>query len=109
MRKPTPVTTSIMTQESGSSCIPTLTLRFPKDPFDKWNAPAGNQVYKGLRKTWWYDSGRPRNCTKHPSAQRKDRPGSPTETAETARFEDRRPKKSWMAAPRSGKTGINQM
>ena len=48
MRKPTPVTTSIMTQESGSSCIPTLTLRFPKDPFDKWNAPAGNQVYKML-------------------------------------------------------------
>ena len=35
-----------MTQESGSSCIPTFTLRFPKEPFDKWKAPAGNHVYK---------------------------------------------------------------
>jgi len=28
---------------------------------------------------------------------------------ETARFESRRPKRSWIAAPRTGKTGISQM
>ena len=106
--KPTPVTTKIITAESGSSRNPQSAVKFVTEPEVMWNGPAGthsNKIFSATRCA----SGRPSNWTNAPSAKTNETATLPTQMAFTGELLSRRPMKNISAAPASGNIGISQI
>src|SRR5881296_1363955 len=108
MTKPTPVTTSTITQESGSSSIPQSATKRTTSPALVYIGPAGTHSNRIFWKTRCSGSA-PSNCSTAPSAKTKDDNTLPTHSTLTALFFKRRPMSSIRAADASGNSGISQM
>src|SRR5580704_5023560 len=108
MRRPTPVTTRIITAESGSRRNPQSATKLVTEPEVMWYGPAGTHSKRIFSATRW-PSGIPRSWKNAPSANTNETPTLPTQIALAAALLRRRPMKNISAAPASGNIGISQM
>src|SRR2546422_6147296 len=108
MTKPTPVTTSTITQESGSSSIPQSATKRTTSLALVYIGPAGTHSNRIFWKTRCSGSAAS-SCSTAPSAKTKDNNTLPTHSTLTALFFKRRPMSSIRAADASGNSGTNQM
>src|SRR3989442_4819112 len=107
IRKPTPVTTRIITAESGSSSSPHSATKLTSLPELVCVRPAGthsNRIFCATRSA----AGRWSNCQTAPRENTKETKPLPTHTALTAEFCSRFPTSSIRAAPARGKSGMSQ-